>query len=117
MIRKGKDHKRSQHENLRGGKGKLEMTHFFEEAESSGTGRIFARATIPPGSSIGEHPHNGEFEIYYLLKGVVQVTDNGKPGILEAGDTMLCKNGDTHSIENKSGQDAEILFLVLYDKR
>ena len=117
MLIKAKDHRKSQHEKLRGGNGKLEMTHFLEEAGSFGTGRVFARAVMPPGTSIGEHPHNGEFEAYYLLKGTAHITDNGQPGVLEAGDTLICKDGDRHSIENRSDQDIEILFLVLYTKK
>ncbi|MDR1519270.1 MAG: cupin domain-containing protein [Planctomycetota bacterium] len=117
MITKAKEHRRSQHEKLREGKGKLEMIHFLEEAGSFGSGRMFARAVIPPGSSIGEHPHNGEFELYYMLDGTAQVTDNGVPGVLETGDVMICKDGDRHSIENKSDKDIEILFLILYVKQ
>ena len=117
MIRKAKDHRKSKHEKLRDGKGTLEMIHFFEEAESYDTGKIFARAVIPPGSSIGTHTHEGNFEVYYMLKGTAHVTDNGVPGILETGDTMLCRNGDNHSLENRSAEDIEVLFLVLYDKQ
>ncbi len=115
MIVRAKDIKKTSQENLRGGKGRVDMLHFMEPENSWNTGRVFAMATMPPGSSIGEHPHIKEFEIYYVTNGEVHVTDNdSEPIKLVKGDCMICKDGDKHSIENKSDKDAEILFLVLF---
>jgi Mannose-6-phosphate isomerase len=115
MIVRAKDLRKTSQENLRGGKGRIDMTHFMEPEDSYNSGRLFAMATIPPGASIGEHPHIDEYEIYHVVDGEVYVTDNGSdPVKLERGDCMVCKDGDSHSIENKSSRDATMLFLVLF---
>lgn len=111
-----KDMRKSEDKNLRGGKGTIRMTHFLEKDASFGSGRVFAHATLEPGSSIGLHTHEGEFEIYQMLKGTAHITDNGEEYDISAGDGMLCKNGDNHSIENRTNEDVEVLFLVLYGK-
>jgi Mannose-6-phosphate isomerase len=114
MIKKAKDMRRTAQEKLRGGNGTVHMTHFLEPEESFETGRVFALATLPPGAGIGEHTHEGEYEIYQMLKGTASITDNGVPALLEEGDCMVCKNGDRHSIENKTNEDIQVLFLVIY---
>ena len=113
MIKRAKDLRNSSDEKLRGGNGVVNMIHFFEKAENPAVGRLFAKATLPSGSSIGKHKHEGEFEIYYILKGTAHVMDNDKPGVLEPGDCMVCLDGDTHSIENRGTEPVEALFLVL----
>ena len=117
MITKSKDLRVSEHDKLRDGNGKIYMQHFMEEADSGGTGRLFVMATIPPGSSIGPHTHVGDFDAYYVLDGNVEVTDNGVPGTLAPGDFMICKDGDSHSVENKSDKDAKIIMLVIYTRK
>ena len=116
MIRKAKDLRRSQHSNLRDGDGTLEMLHFFEQEEARGAGRLFSIAIIPPGASIGKHVHEDNFEIYHLLKGTAHVTDNDVPGVMETGDTMLCLQGDSHSIQNRGEEDVHCLCIVLYGR-
>lgn len=116
MIKKAKDMRRTADDNLRGGKGTIGMVHFLEGAESRGMGRLFAIATIPPGASIGEHTHDGEYEIYHVLKGTATVTDNGVEAPLETGDCMVCYHGNRHSIENKTDENCEVLFTVLFGK-
>lgn len=117
MITRASELTKTAPENLRGGNGVINMIHFLNPEDSYNTGRMFSVATIPPGSSIGKHIHEGEFEIYYVLKGTVSVMDNDQPDVMNAGDCMICRDGDTHSIENKSNEDAEVLFVVLFTKK
>lgn len=116
MIKKAKNMRRTAQENLRGGKGTVYMTHFADPEEVCETGRVFALATLPPGASIGEHVHEGEYEIYQMLKGTATISDDGVPGTLEEGDAMFCYNGHRHHIENNTNEDIQVLFLVIYCK-
>jgi mannose-6-phosphate isomerase-like protein (cupin superfamily) len=113
MITKARDLARTSGSNLRGGNGTIDMLHIIKGEESFGTGRLFALATLPPGASIGAHKHEGEYEIYYILQGTAHVMDNDVPGVLETGDCMVCKDGDSHSIENRGDIDVQALFLVI----
>lgn len=116
MIKKRKDMKIVDRDNIRGGVGTIRHVHFLDPEESCGAGRLFATATIPPGATIGQHPHEGEYEMYLILKGTVHMDDNGTPVVLEAGDLNVCYNGQTHALENRSDTPAEVLFIILYDQ-
>ena len=116
MITRAAEHRKTTLENARGGNGIIPLTHFLNPEDSAGTGRLFAVATIPPGASIGKHAHEGEYEVYYVLKGTVEVLDNDQPATMNAGDCMLCRDGDSHRIENKSSETAEVLFLIVLSR-
>lgn len=74
---------------------------------------MFNIITLPSGSRIKEHPHIDDAEIYYILEGEAEVTDNGTVAIMRAGDVMFTGNGASHSIANKSGKDVRFLACIL----
>jgi len=117
MIRKAKEQRRSFEPGLKGGRDVINLIHFLEEGESYGTGRLFGISIIPPGGSIGYHTHTGDFEIYYILRGVATVNDNGRQDILMSGDSMTCREGESHSIENNGDCDLEYVAIILYTER
>ena len=103
-------------DNVRGGDGALAFHDFLMAEESFGAGKLFSRTVIPAGSSIGEHRHDGEFEIYYVLAGTVEVLDSGVWNTLIRGDMHLCANGESHAIRNSSADEAQVLMLILNDQ-
>ena len=52
--------------NMRGGDGTVKVTHFCGKEELLGKGRFFARITLEPGCSIGEHIHEGDSELFVV---------------------------------------------------
>lgn len=102
-------------EHLRGGEGAVTFHEFLSKDESFGTGRLFSRSVLPAGASIGEHRHEGEFEVYYVLSGEAEVVDNGKKALLGPGDMHLCASGESHSLKNPGPGELEVLMLILYD--
>mgnify|MGYP003587507060 CR=1 FL=1 len=104
-------------ENVRGGEGTLVFHDFLLAEESFGAGKLFSRTVIPAGASIGEHRHEGEFEVYYVLSGVVEALDNGSWIALHAGDTHVCASGESHALRNFSSTEAEVLMLILNDSK
>lgn len=117
MIRKKHAQRHSSEPELKGGKNTTRLVHFLEEEESHGTGRFFGVSIIPPGGSIGYHTHTGDFEIYYILKGTATVNDNGTQDILIPGDSMICMEGESHSIENNGDSDLEYIAIILYSRQ
>ena len=99
--------------NLRGGDGDLLREDLFAEESMHGKARLCAILTIPDGSSIGEHAHGPDAEIYYILSGTLQVTDNGITKDLTAGDAVFTGGGTSHSVVNKSGKDASMLAVII----
>ena len=115
MIKKQEDLRVVEIENLRGGKGVLKLVHILEQADAYDKGRLFGRMIVPVGASVGYHQHEGNFELYYILKGEARVNDNGQESTMGAGDMMLCKDGDYHSIENIGDTDLEFIAMVLFN--
>lgn len=116
MILKASDMKVAVNNEFLGGKGTLTNTHFLNNEDTCGAGRLFVKSMLTPGSSIGYHTHKGDFENYYILTGKALVNDNGVEHILEPGDSILCKNGESHSIENVGDTDLEYIALIIFDK-
>jgi len=102
-------------EQVRGGEGALAFHDFLLAEESFGAGKLFSRTVLPAGSSIGEHRHDGEFEVYYVLAGTVEVLDNGEWTELQRSDMHLCANGESHALRNVSATEAEVLTIILND--
>ena len=102
-------------EKMKGGKGAVSVTHLLHQIQMKGKCRFFGNMLINPGCSIGEHSHDNEEEIYYILKGKGFVVDNGIRQEVKEGDVILTGNGASHSIENTSSEPLEVLgFILLY---
>jgi len=109
MIKRAEDRITEIREQMRGGKGKVEITHIFTNEEFKGKARLCAQITLEPGCSIGLHEHVNEDEIFYFIKGEGRVIDNGKEYFIKAGDSLLTGGGDSHSVENTG---CELLVFV-----
>lgn len=116
MIKRKEDMKVAVQNEFLGGKGVLTNVHFLDKEDAAGTGRLFVRSILTPGSSIGYHTHKGDFEVYYILTGIALVNDNGEEHTLYPGDSILTKNGFSHSIANAGATDLEYIALIIFDK-
>ena len=115
MIIKNSERVSDLRHELRGGKGDIKFTEVLPESMLAGKGRLFSVMTVEPGCSVGAHDHNGEAEIYFVLKGKLQGDDNGTPVVLEPGDVMYTGGGAYHSVENLENEPAEVLAVILFD--
>lgn len=100
-------------QNMRGGKGQVEIVHLVERNQLANEARLFARLTLKPGTYIGPHRHENEFEIFFVLSGKGTFYDNDKPTHIEAGDVCLTMSGETHSVENNSNEDLVLLAVII----
>ena len=82
-------------------------------SEMCGKGRMVARVVLPSGSSIGDHAHVEDAELYYILKGEAVVTDNDKSVVLHAGDAVFTGNANRHRITNMTDEDVEFLAVIM----
>jgi len=117
MIKKSSEIEANILTDFKGGTGDITLYHFMTEEEANGAGRLFAKITIEPGNSIGNHKHEGDVEAYYILKGKALLSDNGKEVILEPGDCNFCPDGQSHSIKNIGNDTLEYIAIVLYTKQ
>ena len=100
---------------IRNGNGEAEMHKILNNAEELyGKGRMFNHMILAPGRSIGEHRHEGDNEIFYVLKGSGTYSDNGNLVRVFPGDTAICSSGETHSLVNDGDEPLELIALILY---
>ena len=103
-------------EHANGGKGHLILEPIAGPDILKDKCRLYVKATLEKGCSMGIHQHKGDGEIYYILSGKGLYTDNDTTYEMKAGDAAFCKNGDRHGIENIGDEDLVFMGLVIYDK-
>ena len=112
MVKYKNEMRSEERPNMRGGNGTVKITHALEKEEINGAMRLCATLTLEPGASIGEHNHEKEDEIFYIVSGTAKVMDNGVEKIVYAGDSVITGNGGSHSIEN-IGIDDLVVFATI----
>lgn len=112
MIRKPSNMRVEKREKMRGGEGVVTITHFFEQAEFGSKTRLCAKLVLPPGTSIGEHKHDGEDEVYLVTRGSGVLCDGASESRVAAGDAILTGKGQSHSVRNDGAEPMEIVALI-----
>jgi mannose-6-phosphate isomerase-like protein (cupin superfamily) len=115
MLKHNGDLRREFVNSLRGGKGTVEVVHLLEKDQFHNKGRLFALNRLKPGTSIGYHKHEGDYEGYYFIRGEGTFNDNGSEYPVRAGDFTLINVGESHGIDNTGGEDLEFIALILFD--
>lgn len=112
MIKRNSDMTSTVKVNMRGGDGQAVVTDVLSKGEYDGHSRLVATITLEPGCGIGEHVHENEEEIFYIISGTATYNDNGTEVILNPGDSCICKNGEKHSIKNNE-KETLVFFAVI----
>lgn len=72
-----------------------------------------AEMTLMPGHSIGVHTHDSNEEIYVILSGQGDYTDEtGAVQRLSAGDMTLTRKGQSHGIANPGAEPLVFLAVI-----
>ena len=115
MIRKADECRVEFREHMRGGGGTAKMTHFIDgPAELNEKGRLFCMITLEPGCGIGYHIHDKDAELFYIVKGSAEYSDNGEIETVSAGDVTICPAGEGHSITNRTDETVELVAVIVY---
>lgn len=114
MIRKANEITKDYRENMRGGDGTVELTSLVTPAEMNDKGRLFGKITLNPGCGIGYHVHDTDCELFYILSGTAEYSDNGTITTVTAGDVAICPTGTGHSIKNNGDEVVELMAAILY---
>ena len=99
---------------VRGGEGVARFIHLVPEKTQKHM-RLLAEVTLPPGASIGYHPHDNETEYFIFTDGTGMVNDNGVENPVQKGDILITGEGAAHSVTN-TGQVPLVFhaFIVTY---
>lgn len=66
---------------------------------------------LPAGSSVGNHKHETDCEIIYILEGTAKCLYDDVEEQLTAGDCHYCPKGHSHSLINAG--DGELAFFAV----
>ena len=97
------------------GKGALKLDLVLDEELGDKCG-LYARVTIPAGSTLGYHEHQGEGESYFVLSGEAVYDDNGTKRKISVGDTTWTPSGTGHGVDNSAGTE-DFVFMALIVKQ
>ena len=118
MIKRASEHKHDVSSALFSGSGDVIFDRIIETpAELMGKGRVFSVTTLPAGSELGRHVHNGDCEFYHILSGSAEYNDNGNVVTISAGDVTYTGDGEGHGLVNNSDEPFEMIALILFEKQ
>jgi uncharacterized cupin superfamily protein len=95
-----------------GGEGELDWVRVLDgEALEGRHLQFFHDDIIPPGASIGVHPHEGDEEYYFIISGRGVMTLDGEQHGIGPGDIAAVFPGGEHGLENTSDEDMRIIVV------
>lgn len=70
------------------------------------------KGRLEPGSSIGLHKHEGNYEAIYILSGHGTVLQDGESLPVEPDECHYCEEGHEHSLMNTGNEDLVFFAIV-----
>ncbi len=98
--------------NLFDGKDEAEIEPLFNSDEFEAPVRFCARVRLAPGCSIGLHQHIDEDELYFIIEGAGEVSDEEGRYPVSSGHSILTRSGESHSIENTGSCDLVLTAVI-----
>ena len=92
--------------NFKGGEKEISAQMFWD-----GTNRIM-KGILIPSASIGEHQHETNSEILFVLSGEGTIIDDGVSTLITAGQCTYCPKGHSHSLVNTGTEDLVFFAAV-----
>ena len=90
-----------------GGQGDYFVRTLLDEVPGS-VFKYVRDLTLYPGSSIGEHPHTGDDEIYFIISGTGIMVVDGEEQRIGSGSVVLTLSGSSHRLRNDGAEDLRI---------
>ena len=115
MIKRKDSYEVKINERMRGGEGSVKLEPLLTPEEMNNKGRLYAKITIEPGSSMGFHVHEGEMESYHIISGEAEYDDNGETVTLYPGDTTHTPVGEGHGVKSVGNEPLVIIALILFE--
>ena len=98
---------------VRHGKGTCYEARVFSSDELQSQLSGIGLTTIPPGSSIGVHPHHDNEEIYLILSGEGIATLDGQQTRVRPGDVMVNHPGGSHGLLNDGNEPLAVFAFAV----
>lgn len=96
-----------------GGEGKLECYSVMQALDSKMGIRFMHDDIIEPGASIGEHLHEADEEIYFVVEGHGTMILDGQRMPMGPGDVSLVVPGHTHGLINSDDSPMRLIVVCV----
>jgi mannose-6-phosphate isomerase-like protein (cupin superfamily) len=114
-IRRNDERKRSESQAQNGPGTMIRNSITESDGELLGKGRLFSENILKKDCGVGYHVHEGDAEIYLILSGEAEYSDNGTITALHPGDVTFTGPGEGHSITNRGDEPVYFIALILYE--
>lgn len=94
-----------------GGEGRIRFSRVWEPPTLRGPWRFVDYAELPPGTSIGEHTHGDNEELYIILQGEGVMRLDGHEFRVRQGSLVLNRPGGTHGLRNDRPSPLKLLVV------
>ena len=91
---------------FKGGQGELDTRNFADEKVK------IMKSVLTPGASSGNHVHEENCEVMYILEGEMTYHYDGRVEVVKAGQVHYCPKGHSHYFENLTDQNVVYLEIV-----
>ena len=115
MIIKSTKLQTEHRENMRGGSGTVQINHAGAKDALPPGLRLHAQLTLPLGASIGEHAHETETELFYVLQGNGEMLNEGVWTPLAPGDATSTGGGQVHALRNTGAEPFIVMATIVKD--
>ncbi len=95
------------------GKGDIAICDIATSNMMRSRNRCFIIIRLKQGDSLGVHRHEQECEIYYVMQGRGWYRDNEQEYEIQAGEAVICQDGDSHGISNNEKEELVFIALVV----
>lgn len=113
MIKKSKKIDKELEYNPCGGRGVFTLTNLLQKGELSNIRKMVV-VDAPVDSFAEYHQHVGDSELYFILEGKAEFTENdGQTYILEPGDISITYDGQWHGIKQYGDEPLKFLALII----
>ena len=114
LIKRREAMRREALESCYGGRGALDWVRVLAREDTAGRALLYMDDDrVPPGATIGIHPHEDEEEYYYVLSGRGVMTLDGEPFDVRAGDVTAVFPGGRHGLENTGDEEMRVLVVCV----
>jgi mannose-6-phosphate isomerase-like protein (cupin superfamily) len=97
-----------------GGTGMIRCTRIATRQMLAGACNFLDYASLPPGTTVGEHTHaEAEEEFYLILSGQGEVRLNGKVVPVGPGDLVRNPPGGTHALMNTGIEELQMFVFEI----
>ena len=100
-------------EKPRGGKGIIINNRYLDSHELDNNLQGFYVNELLPSGVIGNHMHEGEEEIYYIIEGNGIIQDNGVEIPIGKGDVIYTKSGESHGMINTGTESLKFIGFIV----